>query len=198
MLVTGHPHVTPASGPPLTFLAGWAHQPLYKEWDRSSPGENQRGHSTLLHHIKIWTVTLFFYDATNPVHWSSVVLICSLPHPPLLSFPITLSIPARCPATSLPPSSLQTAPRPFPFHGDIIFCGGLTKSTCWLGFLGTNANILLMTAPSTEGSLLTFCFCYFCSLLPPGGQQWPPREQTFTCSYTSGWRSPTWEILHHL
>lgn len=145
--------------------------------------------------MKIWSAAFFFLRCHEScsLYWSSGVLTLSLSDPSLLSFPIALIFPSQQ-AASL---CLQTALRPFPFRGHIIFCAGLTKSTCWLCFLGTNANILLITARSTEGSLLTF----LCRLLPPGGHQWQKRarsEQTFTCRSTSGWGAPTREMLHCL
>ena len=110
--------------------------------------------------------------------------------------------PSKLSSYHFSPSSLQTAPKPFPFCGHIIFCTGLTKSTRWLCFLGTDTNTLIMTAWSTEGFLLTFlCSSYFRRLLPPGGHQWQkqaPGKQAFTRVSTRRWGPPTWEILHSL
>lgn len=152
-LVPGHSpcsfciRATAAHRVPGHFSARQAQQPLGKVWDGSSPGGNQDGHSTLLHHEGIWSSAFFFYGTMNPGLLPDSAVLFPWAVPLQLSYCSGISIPARCPSISLPSPlckflqalSLSWSPCPSP---------GSTKSTHWHWFLGSDINILLMTAQS--------------------------------------------------
>lgn len=156
---------TPVAGPPL--LA--ERQDIFQLDKPTAPWEltqiltwwRSGCYSTALHNMKSWSATFFFFFFMVPwilfsflkpvfsslLHFFLHYIVASSPFSPWSISPkfshcCYLSIPASY--QSAPPS-LQTAPRSFPF-----------KSTCWLSFLGADATISLMTAWSTEGSLLAF------------------------------------------
>lgn len=128
VLVPGHPLVTSASGScsltaahraPAHFSARQAQQPLWKGWDGFSAGQSRIGHSSVLHHMEIWS-TPFFHGAMNPVLLpDSAILFLSLPELSLLGFPLLLYLhPSSCLSTSFPSPlcpqalSLLWSPRP--------------------------------------------------------------------------------------
>lgn len=155
---------TPVAGPPLLaerqdiFQLDKPHCPLRTDTDPHLVKIRMLQHC-ITQHEKLVCYFLFFFmvpwilfSFLKPVfssllHFFLHYIVASSPFSPWSISPkfshcCYLSIPASY--QSAPPS-LQTAPRSFPF-----------KSTCWLSFLGADATISLMTAWSTEGSLLAF------------------------------------------
>lgn len=207
--MTGHPPVTPASSGPRLLTE---QQDIFQLDKPTRPFIRSE---TDPHLVRISMVAAPCYTTWKfglllsffMVPWILFSLLkqrsCSFSAwPSLLSFPIAVIFPSQQ-AVQLSVLAILSAncPQALP----LLWSHYLL---CWLDHVHLLAlhsrdrwQHLAHDSTIYRGVSADLYLSYFRRLLPPGGhqqQKQAPSEQTFTCSSTSGWGPPTWEILHCL